>query len=753
MPRVAEKLIPGALVLLLFSLGLPSVLRGEVENLFGRHRQAGVWHLQAEKFSYDDLHGTYTATGNVRLRSENRFIRADKARLDALTHQAILEGQVRIEQDGDWLKGERAVLDLDEEEGTVKNGRGFLAENHFYFSGAVIEKLGPQTYHLKQAGFTTCDGEEPSWHFKASDLRITVDGYGFAKHTRFYVGPLPVLYSPYLVFPAKRTRQSGFLLPRLARSNLLGTDVDLPFYWAASDSTDATFYAHYMSKRGLMSGAEFRYAASEESKGVFRFDYLRDQGETDDLREEGFRQVEPGFSGEYLDRWWWRSKQDLSLPGHITGKLDLDLVSDRDYLREFETGFSSFQESDRAFENTFGRGLINDESVTTRESTLQLNRSWAAHSVTVDFHYFQNLNRAQDETTLQQLPLLQYLAIRQPLFGSPFFYEADASYVNYWRPEGTRGQRLDVQPRLALPLHWDGYFNLEPSAGLRETLYIIGDFDEPSGSPVEDETFQSRELYDLRVEGSTDLVRVFHTDRGTCTKIKHTLRPEIIYEYIPTLDQSELPSFDSVDRIARKNLVTYSLTNFFVARLDPKPGDIEYVDFARLKLSQSYDLNEAKRKVSTDTQPRQPFSNVLLEVDLTPGRYLGLTYQSEWSPYDGDFKRHEVLGTLWDRRGDSLSVDYREQRDAEGRTTLSEIDGNLQVQLRDGLSFYLRSNYSLEEDENLETEYTLQINRQCWGVSLSFVDEPDERKFMVGFSLYGVGELRPQTVYTMAGPE
>jgi lipopolysaccharide assembly outer membrane protein LptD (OstA) len=138
------------------------------------------------------------------------------------------------------------------------------------------------------------------WHFRTSDLRVTLEGYGLTKHTRFHLGSVPVLYTPYLVFPAKTKRQTGLLPPRLGRGDRLGWDVDLPFFWAISRSTDATVYSHYMSKRGLMVGPEFRYAASKKSKGVFRFDYLRDQEDRDELREQNFYTCPMVFKGTWI---------------------------------------------------------------------------------------------------------------------------------------------------------------------------------------------------------------------------------------------------------------------------------------------------------------------------------------------------------------------------------------------------------------------------------------------------------------------
>jgi LPS-assembly protein len=733
------------LVAFLFPAELPAESKYSAEKFTAQGEKDSGYRLRADNFSYDERQDIYTASGNVILHAKGSVIFADQIHLDAASMEAIVEGDVRIEQDKDWLEGERGYLDLEKETGLVEFGRGFLADGNFHFSGALVEKLGPQTYHVRDGTFTTCDGDEPSWHFRTSDLKVTIEGYGFAKNTRFHLGRAPVLYSPYLAFPAKTKRQTGLLMPRFGVGERLGYDLDLPFFWAISRSTDATIYSHYMSKRGLMMGPEFRYAASSQSKGELRFNYLDDDASKSDLEEENYDSA-AGLRRITRDRWWWRSKQDFVLPYQVQGNLDLDFVSDPDYLRAFSTGYSSWRESDKEFRHTFGRGLINDPTVTTRESVLLLNKSWATQSANLQLHYFQNLNSDVDEIQLQQLPLITYSASRQPLFEGPLFIEANADYVNYWRPEGTRGNRLNATPRLSLPLRRGGYLELEPFVGYLGTLYLIDQYDEPEDSRVKEKTFQSREIFETGVGGSSEIVRIFEMEGKSWTKTKHTVRPNILYEYRPEVSQSKLPFFDATDRINSRNRLTYSLTNFFSARLDKGPDQVEYLDVARLELSQHYDISQPEEGADDlSTTRKRPFSNVFTQLDLTPRRYITLTYKNELSLYDQEFKVHNLLANLWDERGDSLNIDYQRAVDRGGKTLLDEIDARLGLKLWEGVSLNLRADYQLDTKDMIRSEYNLIIERQCWGISFSYVDELDDKRFAVGIKLYGVGELQAQT--------
>jgi LPS-assembly protein len=275
---------------------------------------------------------------------------------------------------------------------------------------------------------------------------------------------------------------------------------------------------------------------------------------------------------------------------------------------------------------------------------------------------------------------------------------------------------------------------------------LIDHYEESENSKVREKTFQSRELFETGVEGSTEVVRIFEMGGETWTKSKHTLRPNILYEYRPEVSQTNLPSFDATDRINSRNRLTYSLTNFFSARLDKGPDQVQYFDVARLLLRQHYDISQPDGGADDpSTTRKRPFSNLFMQLDLNPRRYITLTYKNELSLYDQEFKRHNLLTTLRDNRGDTLNIDYQRQLDRDGKTLLDEIDAKLGLKLWEGISLNLRYNYRLDTNEKIQNEYNLIIERQCWGISFSYVDQPDDQRFAVGIKLYGVGELEAQT--------
>jgi LPS-assembly protein len=80
------------------------------------------------------------------------------------------------------------------------------------------------------------------------------------------------------------------------------------------------------------------------------------------------------------DRYWFRMKHDQELPSGFSGRLDLDIVSDQDYLNEFKKGYSGFDETKKYFLSEFGRE-IDDYNDPVRVNRLNIFKNWNLYSL------------------------------------------------------------------------------------------------------------------------------------------------------------------------------------------------------------------------------------------------------------------------------------------------------------------------------------------------------------------------------------
>jgi len=164
----------------------------------------GPIKIKADKLEFDSKKNTYTTEGNVEIVQDNRVLKADMIKLNQETKEAEASGNITLTTEEDTLKSERMEINLDTQRGTVYDGRLFLKRENLHLTGKKIEKWDKDRYRIFDGAFTTCDSPSPPWKFTAKEVNITIEGYATVKHAAFYIKDIPVLYLPYIIYPAKR---------------------------------------------------------------------------------------------------------------------------------------------------------------------------------------------------------------------------------------------------------------------------------------------------------------------------------------------------------------------------------------------------------------------------------------------------------------------------------------------------------------------------------------------------------------------
>jgi LPS-assembly protein len=704
------------------------------------------WTIDADTMRYDETVEEYVAEGDVLIRKGGRTLRADYVRFNARTMSVIAHGNVRVTSERDVLTGSRVELNLENRTGTIYDGDLFISESNFRMQGAEIRKLGETQYEIREASMTTCDGDPPDWRITGQHIRVTVEGYGIVRNATFRVRRLPVVFTPFLVFPAKIKRQSGLLWPEFGTSDRWGLFWNQPLYWAINANSDATLFYNPMTERGHKIAAEYRYYRTETSYGAWIYDYLKDRkiddGTGDNSQRWGYPDDDALRTNE--DRYWFRGNHYENLPHGVQGRLEVDLVSDQDYLNEFKSGYTGFNYTDEYFQEAFSR-QIEDFTDPERLSRLNLRKNWTTASIDVDFRWTEDaVEKAADEPddALQRLPLVLFDVLKQPLAGSPFYGDLASSYNYFYRRDGDSGHRVDLLPRVYLPLRWGSYLSVEPSVGYRQTLWYLDP--DPAFGTTDDDDYFDRGIFDARLELTTDLFRVYDWGGKEIDRIKHTLQPQITYEYVDEVDQDDLPRFDALDRIDNRSLITYGFTNFFTYRRvvadDDAPADsppsYRYHQFCRLKFSQGYDIDEANRNDLAPGEKRRPFLPIVGELDVRLAPFLTVDADAGWNVYDDRFDFGNIAARITDKRRDSLFVEYRFARD-----DIESIYSDLQIELVRGLAAGIEYERNIFSGETLLTAVRGIFRSQCWGVEVRFVDEPNDDKIEFAVSLTGLGEV------------
>jgi LPS-assembly protein len=677
--------------------------------------------------------------------------------------------------EGDVMDAAEAEFDLASMQGWLKNGQVFVPKSSIRVQTEFARRYGPSNFRFQNAKFSACEGETPAWSFTAEEGDLDLAGRTKLWNTKFNVLDHPVAYAPFLSLPGNGKRQSGLLTPELSQSSRRGYAVNQAYYWVLDDERDVTFYENAMSRRGLMQGIEYRHAENSRTKGDWRFDFLNDRKTAAELYHESPNLRSGNMTRSNSNRWWLRSKYDGFLADpEWNAKLDLDMVSDQDYLREFGSGASGYEASRKTFLNEFGRDIDVADSL-TRTNTAFVSRSGERFGVAAKASWTENLaymngnNFSTKDPTTQTLPELSAFAFKQNLPGTPLDFEAAGQMDYFWRRYGTRALRTDVHPVLSLPLPL-GPVTLIPAAGMRTTAYTVGGY---TNEPVSTTTNRNptRTVFELGFTGFTEFSRVFNladerlealdenVGKSQWGAIRHSVEPRLEFAYVPApQSQNRLPSFDSVDRLSRKNTITYSLTNVFDRRrtsVVAAPGErgsgetipvvsTDYLDFLRLRLEQSFNRDEAARHEMLSTYAKRPFSDIMLETAISPEKFLTLTSKTYYSPYMHRPTEHEHSLTLTKEKLGELRFghDYLYPVHEYTRTRNNDVQVltlGADYYLTDKLKFVSDYRMDIAGHSDLEKSVGLVWRDQCYELIFKYSRKPSDQNFELRVNLLDFG--------------
>lgn len=633
--------------------------------------------VAADKLDYDRANDRYVATGHVKIEQDGMRLEADKVVLDNRTGEAVAEGKVFLQDKGDIMHAEKMQVNMNTRDGVIVNGDLFIKKENLHVKGGTIERHSDTVYHVEKGTVTTCDEEE--WFLKADVLDIDMERYATGRKLSFNVKGLPVLYSPYFLFPVRR--QTGFLMPEsLGHSSLDGIYMNNAFFWAISDYKDMTLYSDYRERTGHGTGIEYRYANSRESKGQVYYKFF-DQFHTSE------------------SRWNFQFQHQEEFAEDLSGRVDINLVSDERY----------FYDLDKTLEN---------KSKTYLDSNAFYVERWNTASLYLAGQYSVDLTRT-NEKTVQKLPELRYTIYDETLAG-PLHLRFDGSAANFTKQEGEGARRVDFNPRLTATFGSNG-LSVTPNAGVRATFY------DRSATTVEP---TERKYVYAGTEVNARVSQVYGIDgEAGIGRIRHSIEPTISYGYVTNMEQGDIPQFDSVDSVASQNTVTIALINRVTAHYkETKESPYTTFDVMVFRLSRSYDFSVAREQGGT----AHPGSEVLGELYLKTPKMFSMSATGSYNAYDHVVSSHSE-GVGFTAGVVSLDLTHTFTQGVAdyliSGAGLKFSKWNLHAQV----SSDILNKKTIRED------YLLHYASQCWGLSLTYIAMPGEYRYSAMIDLKGFG--------------
>lgn len=508
--------------------------------------------------------------GNVDVRIGTYRLQADKVTVYEAENRIVAEGSVVFDQgDMQRITGSRAEWNYRTKLGYFVDSTGFTNQTQdgtrIYFTADRVERVSLDTIVATNVQVTACDEDVPKWSFHASKARIKTGDRVRVYSPNLRLKDIPVFYLPYASVSIKpRDRASGFLTPTIGGSGAKGFRLSTAYYQTLGRSADFTFRSDIYTQRGLGFGGDLRTRANSRSYLNFGFYAVKDRifGP-----EEDEAHPDQGGSSIYVDG-----------------------------VHYFKNGFIAAADvnitSNLAFRQVFSDNI--QQAISPEEtSQVFVNKDHNEYS----FNFLartQVTSLTNARIRIRQLPSISI--DKRPTIVSflkklPVYYSFSGAAEGVSRKETVEDltqfiidvggnpiispsivQRLDLNPRLELPLSFAGW-SVTASGSGRVTFY--SNSLEPATRDVLSRNItRSYGEFELDVRPPA-FAKDFRRGDGAFW-FRHVIEPYVQYRKITGInDFNQIIRFDYVDAIADTNEIEFGIANrFFTRRSTENVADV-----------------------------------------------------------------------------------------------------------------------------------------------------------------------------------
>jgi len=575
-----------------------------------------------------DIVEFHVETDEIRLR-ENTTVRyqdadlsADEIVLRASDESIEATGSPMLSDPGGDITGHTMTYDINTKKGLVYSGRTEFEGGYYY--GRRIKKVTEQNLLVDHGVYTTCDQTDPHFHFLTPQLKLRLKDKVIGRPVIFHIGHIPIMAAPFFVFPTKKGRRSGFLMPEVevGISQTRGRFVrNLGYYWALSDYMDVSswvdFYENSPRWIGYFSG---RYRARYLLNGSIYSSYALELPERTDSPDDATRESR---------RWEFRARHSQELSPTATLKVDANFVSDQDFLFEQEFGTTVEEQLDRYL-----------------RSNLSFTKSWTGASLTAAMSRNQDLEAEPGEVEVRSsLPSVGFSLNRRTLGRrsqgrDPGFlpWLASVSYGYSNRIEQSLTEIKNGAPTRASAMRHDisisdsrklfGALNISPSFSYREFLFEKDN---------RNEFWQRAGSWSAALSANTTLYGTWLGGLGPLVGFRHIMVPSLSFNYRPTIrsgtylddEGNTQQRFSSVGGISfgnstRSRRLALSIQNRFQAKLQRGEEVQKINELASVGISTSYDLEKEE----------EPLSPIRTTLRMRPHRAFNVDLSASYDVYD-----------------------------------------------------------------------------------------------------------------------
>lgn len=254
----------------------------------------------------------------------------------------LVRGTPVFTEDSDEIHGAAMTYNLKSRKGRITEGK--TAKEEGYYWGGALKKDTSDVLYAGPASYTTCSLEKPHYTFRSKEMKLVVGNKVIAKPVVLYFSNVPVAAIPFGIFPSRKGRQSGLIVPTYGESGTQGRYIrHLGYYWAPNDYCDFTGSLDYYERSGFLFHGNSRYNWRYHLSGNVEASITRQH-----------------FAAQKTRRWEVKALHDQQIDPNTRLNLNANFTSDKSYYQDYSFNLneqlSQVLRSDATLTHTFPDG-------------------------------------------------------------------------------------------------------------------------------------------------------------------------------------------------------------------------------------------------------------------------------------------------------------------------------------------------------------------------------------------------------------
>lgn len=541
-------------------------------------------------------------------------------------------------ENGDTIKSEAIRYNFETKKGYIQDV--LIKQDEFYLSMGAAKVQTNKDIHFTDGKFTTCNLEDPHFHFHLSRAVLIPDKRIVTGPMNLWIlgVPTPVAL-PFAIIPLKKKREklNGFILPQFSIVSAYGMGIqDLGYYLPINDRFQTTFYGTVFSRGSFGARNVSEYKKLYKYTGSFELGYTRFRYGWPDSTVTNTSIVKWNHVQDQKANPKWNFGANVNFNSKSNNKQSFNIVNP-DY-------FNNTLNSDLRLSRRFGSKPISaDMKMSMRQNS---QSSSGTVSLVSPILNFQTTSRIFPFKKINKVVGLSYNAELQnkSTFADSLIENRDFERITNQFMNGA-SHKINVQGTFSL---LKSKTRLTPQVNYSQ-LYnfqqIEKSFTADSNKLVIDTLNRGgfTHKFDASASLSTTLFSYYRFIGKRKTVLRHVATPSVSFTFNPTIQNGLKTAVDTSGKIFNYSTfersvysqsysnssgkIAFSLNNTF--ELKQKDDRDTVTGFKKTKIIDNFFLN-ADYDIFKDTMK---WSNLNMRMVINPNEYLNITINATHSFY------------------------------------------------------------------------------------------------------------------------